>query len=381
MQDGKTALVLGGGGSRGAYEIGVWQALNELGIEINIVTGTSIGAINGAMVAQGDFEKALSIWHAIAESTITELNEQGTLKNILENHLNEQIIRDSKIAYGVVTVEFPNFNPHHVFIEDIPVGKLRDYILASSAFFPVITPHEIDNKKFIDGGYLDNLPVNMVLEKGAVNVIAVDLEALGIVNKSALKIVPALKMISSSWDLGDFMSFNPTNIRRIMRLGYLDAMKSFDVFVGKKYTFIKGEFAKRGLKEADAAAEIYELDPSLIYSKEMLDKQLYKAIALHKSSSNKKNPKQKLEVLLQKKEALSPLDVTVETITDGLSALESALSPKTITLVIAQKIADGSLNNSLTGKLNLGKFLSQKSTKLLSAEILAACYISKSLKL
>ena len=46
----KTALVFGGGGSRGAYEIGVWQALNELGIEINIVTGASIGAVNGASV-------------------------------------------------------------------------------------------------------------------------------------------------------------------------------------------------------------------------------------------------------------------------------------------------------------------------------------------
>ena len=45
----KTALVLGGGGSRGAYEAGVWQALTELGIEIDIVTGTSVGAINAAL--------------------------------------------------------------------------------------------------------------------------------------------------------------------------------------------------------------------------------------------------------------------------------------------------------------------------------------------
>ena len=43
----KTALVLGGGGSRGAYEIGVWKALNELNIHADIVTGTSIGALNG----------------------------------------------------------------------------------------------------------------------------------------------------------------------------------------------------------------------------------------------------------------------------------------------------------------------------------------------
>ena len=46
----KTALVLSGGGSRGAYEAGAWQALVETGIEIDIVTGASVGSINGAMV-------------------------------------------------------------------------------------------------------------------------------------------------------------------------------------------------------------------------------------------------------------------------------------------------------------------------------------------
>ena len=54
----KTALVLSGGGARGAYETGVWQALTELGIKIDIITGTSVGAINAAMVAQDELELA-----------------------------------------------------------------------------------------------------------------------------------------------------------------------------------------------------------------------------------------------------------------------------------------------------------------------------------
>ena len=62
MDDFKTALVLGGGGSRGAYEIGVWQALREMDIDIHIVTGTSIGAINGAAIAQGDYDMAVRMW-------------------------------------------------------------------------------------------------------------------------------------------------------------------------------------------------------------------------------------------------------------------------------------------------------------------------------
>ena len=61
ISEKKTALVLSGGGSRGAYEAGAWQALTELGIRIDIVTGTSVGAINGAMVAQGDLEHDSSL--------------------------------------------------------------------------------------------------------------------------------------------------------------------------------------------------------------------------------------------------------------------------------------------------------------------------------
>ena len=73
----KTALVLGGGGSRGAYEIGVWQALRELGIPVNMVTGTSVGAINGAMIAQDAFELAVSLWKEIDTPMVFDCGDQG----------------------------------------------------------------------------------------------------------------------------------------------------------------------------------------------------------------------------------------------------------------------------------------------------------------
>ena len=55
----KRALVLSGGGSRGAYECGAWQALRELNVRLDGVYGTSIGALNAALVAQGDLEAAV----------------------------------------------------------------------------------------------------------------------------------------------------------------------------------------------------------------------------------------------------------------------------------------------------------------------------------
>ena len=50
----KRAIVLAGGGTKGSYEVGVWRTLNELGIDYQIVTGTSIGSINGVFMASGE---------------------------------------------------------------------------------------------------------------------------------------------------------------------------------------------------------------------------------------------------------------------------------------------------------------------------------------
>lgn len=54
-------LVLGGGGAKGSYEIGVWKALKELEIPLIAVTGTSVGALNGAMIVQDDYDKAFEL--------------------------------------------------------------------------------------------------------------------------------------------------------------------------------------------------------------------------------------------------------------------------------------------------------------------------------
>ena len=69
----KTALVLGGGGSRGAYEIGVCKALEELEIEIDMVFGTSVGAINGAMIAQGDLALAEKLWLELSTDMVFDI--------------------------------------------------------------------------------------------------------------------------------------------------------------------------------------------------------------------------------------------------------------------------------------------------------------------
>ena len=275
---GKTALVLGGGGARGAYEIGVWQALNELGIDIDIVTGSSIGAVNAALVAQGDFDLSMEIWRKMEEGNVTELTENDVFEGLLNRYLDEEKIRNSSIDFGVVTAELPTLKGHCVFAEEIPNGEINEYIMASAACFPFVHPHEIGDKKFIDGGFFDNLPVDMAFKRGAKHIIAVDLDSFGLIRREHYEEIEDLKIISCKWELGNFFQFKPERIKKEIRLGYLDTMKTFGAFSGNKYTFIKGEFAKRGLAEAEAAAEMFGCDPCIIYSKEMLDKKIKQAM-------------------------------------------------------------------------------------------------------
>ncbi|MCQ2553945.1 MAG: patatin-like phospholipase family protein [Clostridia bacterium] len=285
----KNALVLSGGGSRGAYEIGVWQALREMGIKIDIVCGTSIGAMNSAVIAQGAFEEGKKIWLGLKTDEVFDykhaIENKGvkftTIKDYLDDYLSEEDIRQSPIEMGVVVVEFPSMVPHHYWKEDIPKGKLMDYVFASCSCFPVVMPYEIDGKAYVDGGFSDYMPVSMALEKNADRIICVNLDA-DMAHKLRKNDLEAAKdrlfYIKPAWDLGNFAIFNPSNSEDIMRLGYLDTLKAFGAYTGKKYTFMRGQIPAREIKQAEIAAEIFGLDHKIIYSKEIFDDCIVRAI-------------------------------------------------------------------------------------------------------
>ena len=287
----KTALVLSGGGSRGAYQIGVWEALSELDVTIDMVFGTSVGSINGAMVVQGDLELSRKLWQQMETDMIFDIETSGLpsedawayakeivlrggagtsgLGRLLREYIDEDRVRNAAADYGLVTVEFPSLEGHFLYKGDIPYGRLADYIMASASCFPAAQKYVIGDREFIDGGYRDNLPVEMALDRGATSIIAVDLHAAGIVRHSAVrkaKEVPdGFHMIESPLDLGNFLIFDKLNTGRIMRLGYLDTMREFGVYEGERYTFRKNTFSSHDLMGADSAAYCFRLDPCTVY--------------------------------------------------------------------------------------------------------------------
>ncbi len=367
MRKRKLALVLSGGGSRGAYQCGVWQALSELGIKPDIVVGVSVGAINGAMVLQEDVIKTANLWRKMETDMIFDVSSDAQvqdfakefvinrgagstgLQNMLKEYIDEDFIRNSKTDFGLLTVQFPSMKPYYLWKEDIPYGKLCDYITASASAFPAIHTHEIDGKEFIDGGYENNLPLSMAMEKGATEIIAVYLDAVGRFHPEEVNAAENLTMIQSPWDLGDFLVFEKKNAKRILRIGYLDAMKTFDIFEGKYYTFVKGDFDKKSLTTADQAAKIFELDPLILYRKEIFMEKLKEAVKTAKNEVG---------------ETLDDLSSSLTAIRD----LDKIVNRKTVLIVIAHNLKD-------RGKESI--FASRYASRFFKEEIAIAKFLIK----
>lgn len=165
------------------------------------------------------------------------------LEDNLSKSLNIKKFYKSNVDYGIVLVKLPNFQEITLTKKEIPKNQLKDYIIASATCFPVFKKKEIGNDTYIDGGYQDNLPINLAIEMGATEVIAVDLHAFGIKKKVDAKDVK-IKTISPRNDLGSFLVFHRDVARRNIRFGYNDTMKVFKKLDGDKYTFKKGHLEK-----------------------------------------------------------------------------------------------------------------------------------------
>ena len=260
MEQRQKALVLAGGGARGSYQVGVWRALMELDWHPQIITGTSVGSLNGAMFVLDLYETARDMWLTIRSRDVMELPEEDAdlsalhqflrrvvraggmdvspLEDIVERVLDEKALRAAPIRFGLVTVEQRGLKPRELTLDEIPEGRVKDYLMASAACFPALRARDIDGVKFLDGGYSDNMPTGLAKKMGAEELVCVDLEGVGITRPN-LTGLPTV-MVRSYWDLGDILHFDPDNARRNIELGYYDTLRAFGRIRGCAYAVDNG---------------------------------------------------------------------------------------------------------------------------------------------
>lgn len=304
----KYALALAGGGTRGAFECGVWKGLSELKINISAVAGTSIGAINGAMFAAGedtlplwrsvnaddilklprDNDSFISVLSSFAKSITTGGIDTSPFREFLTQRLSEEKVRSSDIDFGLCTYSVDDKKAVYLFREDIPEGQLIDYVLAS-ACFPIFKPSVIDNRIYSDGGVRNNLPVNMLIDRGYDTIIAVSVKGLGLISDADTSGANIIEINCPAAEVG-ILDFDKNSIMRSIDSGYCECMKAFGEYEGEYYSFFTRSYrsavrryGKQLLRGLELAAKMVKIYPYKAYTVPELVKQV-----LEKYKSNKR---------------------------------------------------------------------------------------------
>lgn len=257
-------LVFDGGGARGAYQIGAWKALREAGVKICAVAGTSVGALNGALVCMDDYEKAEHIWQEMTFSKVMDVDDDllerffegessvrallaelwdklrdggvdiTPLRELIHEVVDEKRIRHCGKEFCLMTFSLSDFKELDLSIEDIPEGLLEDFLLAS-AYLLGFKNEPLHGKTYIDGGVVNNLPTNSLLKRGYKNVIQVRIFGPGRIPRAVIPEGGCMYEILPRVGLGNILEFSGKRSRQNLRIGYYDAKRMLYGLVGTIY--------------------------------------------------------------------------------------------------------------------------------------------------
>lgn len=300
----KYGLVLAGGGGKGAYQLGAWKAMRELGIEFSAVAGVSVGSINGAFIASDCFDEAVEFWQSASVDKGVNISQElkdpeklFSLKNIpalfkeviknggidasptgdfLREYINEEKVRKSGIDFGMVTFMLSEFSPLEIFIKDIPEGKLIDYLLASSKV-PGVSKVGPDDERYLDGGVYDNAPIGLLRKNGYNRIVFVDISVRkGFGHRNDFSGADLIYIRPYDVEkLGAAFDFSEEMFDRRLRMGYLDTRRVFGYLSGRRFYFEKNvfremvvEYGADAVEQLEELAELTGVDDLKIYDKE-----------------------------------------------------------------------------------------------------------------
>ena len=262
------AIALEGGGARGAYQVGAWRALEEAGIRYAAVSGTSVGAINGALMAMRDLNQAEQIWKDIRFSQIINVSDEDMgrilsggfenldqvksafltlktivqdrgldvepLRNMLAERVDEEKIRSSGVDLFLTTVSITDKKELEIDAKDLEPGQLKDMIMAS-AYHPAFKQTPLGGKSYADGGFYDLVPISALISRGHKNLIVMRLNSLGIERRVKIPEDVTITTIAPTTDLGNVLNFSSEQSAANMVLGFYDAQRVLYGLEGHDY--------------------------------------------------------------------------------------------------------------------------------------------------
>ena len=285
--DEKWALTLAGGGAKGAYQFGVWKALREMQLEKNLiaVSGSSVGALNAALISLNEFEDANTIWTSIMPKQFLSINfdtiigpldtlvkrtltdglcSRDGLISIIDNYLHLTELKTARIPAYVCISHYPSDcieclnekpEPEYISLSEVDAHDAKQLLLASSAMPYVYPPELIHDKVYRDGGLSDNVPVLPMTTIGADKLIVVKLEPDDKVDTSLYSKFSEVVEIVPSREIGDLLDgtleFSNRNVDFRVLLGYYDTLRTFSLRMYRLNNLPVNEAERKRREDAD----------------------------------------------------------------------------------------------------------------------------------
>ena len=186
METQRTAFVLGGGGLLGAVEVGMLRALLDADIVPDLIVGTSVGALNGALVAADPtpavVERLVGLWRSASEGreiygdsvmrqaaravrTRTHLHSASPLRQRIADELGDRTFADLAVPFQCCAASIERATEHW-----FTSGSVVDAVVASAAVPGLLPPAEVDGEHYLDGGIVNSIPVGRAVELGATRI-------------------------------------------------------------------------------------------------------------------------------------------------------------------------------------------------------------------
>ncbi len=262
-------IVLEGGGAKGAYQIGVWKALREAGVRIRGIAGSSVGALNGALMCMDDLEKAEHLWKNISYSQVMDVDEIpvellsdwrnlevkevlssvvniikdrgidiGPLRKLIADSVDEKRIRESDRELFVTAFSVDDRKQLVLDVRSLPEHEIENALLAS-AYFLAFKNEKLSGKRYVDGGMLNNVPLDILVERGYQDIIVIRIFGMGMDTAGRVEIPEGVQVheIAPRQNLGGMLDFDNKRAVRNMKLGYLDAQRFLYGLAGRNYYF------------------------------------------------------------------------------------------------------------------------------------------------
>ncbi len=262
----KLGLCLSGGGARGAYQVGALTALKELGIydQVQVISGTSIGAVNASIVGSNSIEVARDFWFNLAENPLKRNNLFESLKDdklkshdlsmysieplteVLNTGIDYEKIKEKDIIITItesgehsggikelIRSSYAHYVKHdskavYVSLKKLEPEVVREVVKASCSIPLVFSPVVFEGKQYFDGGVVDNAPIKPLIDAGCDEVILINISLMNTTHEISKKSEGIkLHKLQSKKYLGSVLDFKTSHSEKLFELGYSETMSYF----------------------------------------------------------------------------------------------------------------------------------------------------------